>query len=690
MIDRFSDGQERGDWDIAERAVKQESTPLFTIGQTGNAIRTEAEASHWREAGKRWCGGTISGLRSKLGYLSRLGITTIWLSPILKQTAFDPTMYHGYATQNFLDIDPHFGTKEDFQNLVKEAHQLNLYVILDIVVNHAGQVFLYDSAGNSETQPEFNTTGSYPVKGWTNQFCQPFAFNTHQPATNDAIWPTELQSIDNFNRRGCIDDWEDENQYLHGDFKLLKDFKLVESSRHAVNNPLGRHVELVSCRHCGLSCPEVSGDPQSQTLDRSINVQSHQPSSALKTLTKIYQYWLAYADLDGYRLDAVKHMEPLATRYFVDSIHNFAKSIGKNNFYIIGEVAGGQVQAKQSLLNTGLDATLGILDIPSDLENMVKGLVGPSQYFQHVGNHMQPQSSSIDSATSNELDSLSTTDQSDLSTSNHTPIDCYRWSPSQIVTLYDDHDQIRKNFDKARFAAGDPTNSQLAFNAAATLICTAGIPCLYYGSEQGFDGAGDHDRYIRECMFGGEFGAFRSKGHHFFNENHQIYQNLQQLLAIRHSSPALQLGQQQLLKISGDGVNFDFPTKFGDRLTSIIPWLRWTQDQIMLCAFSTDCENQQTVWIELPNFINDRQSNWQTIFSASNSSRPSHPEQTSDNNVTLKLRLRPEEVPLQPKGVLQDPVGSMESTDLGSANSPERFKIQLTISPASFIILGQS
>lgn len=644
MVDRFSDGRER-------------ATPPFTIDQTGNAVQTEADATKWREAGTKWCGGTINGIRSKLGYLSRLGITTIWLSPVLKQTVFDPAMYHGYATQNFLDIDPHFGSKEDFKNLVKEAHQLQLYVILDIVVNHAGQVFLYDTPENSESQPEFNSTGSYPVKGWTYKSGQPVASNNNQLSADDAIWPIELQAIDNFNRHGCIGNWEDEDQYLHGDFKLLKDFKLVDD---------GSHPELTSDSDVTLNLfhgPRGKSDQASSASRNttppieSSNPQSQKPSFALKTLTQIYQYWLAFADLDGYRLDAVKHMEPLATRYFVDSIHNFAKSIGKHNFYIIGEVAGGQVKAKQSLHNTGLDAALGILDIPSDLENMVKGLAEPSQYFQHVGNHQfsstddqsqlsfssvtdQPQSSSTDSATNNKSDSLSTTDNSDLSTTNQSINSNNRWFPDQIVTLYDDHDQIRKNFDKARFPAGDYNNQKLAFNAAATLVCTAGIPCLYYGSEQGFDGAGDHDRYIRECMFGGDFGAFRSKGYHFFNEDHQIYQNLQNLIKIRQSYPALQIGQQQLLKISGDGLNFDFPTKYADRLTSIIPWLRWTGDQILLCAFSTDCENQQSVWVELPDFVDNQQSNWQVIFSSND--QPSVDIIKSNSNSQPNLTLPPE------------------------------------------------
>ncbi len=140
-------------------------------------------------------------------------------------------MYHGYATHNFLDIDQHFGTKEDFQDLVKEARQLHLYVIPDIVVNHAAQVFLYDTSENSESQLEFNPAGSYPVKSWTDRSGQPVAVDCNRFSADDAIWPVELKSFDNFNRRSCIGNWEDEDQHLHGNFKLLKDFKLVDSGR---------------------------------------------------------------------------------------------------------------------------------------------------------------------------------------------------------------------------------------------------------------------------------------------------------------------------------------------------------------------------------------------------------------------------------------------------------------------------
>ena len=62
-----------------------------------------------------------------------------------------------------------------------------------------------------------------------------------------------------------------------------------------------------------------------------------------------------------------------ATRYFASSIHEFAQSIGKENFYLIGEITGGRRGRYDTLEVTGLDAALGIEDIPDKLEYLVKG-----------------------------------------------------------------------------------------------------------------------------------------------------------------------------------------------------------------------------------------------------------------------------------------------------------------------------
>ena len=113
------------------------TTPLYTPENPGRV-----DYDVWFRAGGGWQGGTLRGLKSKLGYLRRLGITALWVSPIFRQVAFEPS-YHGYGIQNFLDVDPHFGTREEFRDFVQAAHEQGIYIILDIIAHHTGNVFAY-------------------------------------------------------------------------------------------------------------------------------------------------------------------------------------------------------------------------------------------------------------------------------------------------------------------------------------------------------------------------------------------------------------------------------------------------------------------------------------------------------------------------------------------------------------------
>ena len=76
-------------------------------------------------------GGTIRGIIKKIPYLQQLGIDTIWISPFYQTSA-----YHGYHITDFFESDPHFGTRNDIQDLVDQAHQSNIKIIADFVANH--------------------------------------------------------------------------------------------------------------------------------------------------------------------------------------------------------------------------------------------------------------------------------------------------------------------------------------------------------------------------------------------------------------------------------------------------------------------------------------------------------------------------------------------------------------------------
>ena len=76
--------------------------------------------------------GDLKGVISKLDYLKDLGIDIIWLSPIY----CSPLADQGYDISDYYDIDPRFGTMEDMDELLKEAKSRNMYIVMDLVVNH--------------------------------------------------------------------------------------------------------------------------------------------------------------------------------------------------------------------------------------------------------------------------------------------------------------------------------------------------------------------------------------------------------------------------------------------------------------------------------------------------------------------------------------------------------------------------
>src|SRR6201988_1877318 len=212
LVDRFSDGQENGGYqDSNNCSVDTGTTPRYRPEASG---RVDYDA--WLRAGGGWQGGTLKGLRSKLGYLKRLGITALWVSPIFRQCAFEPS-YHGYGIQNYLDVDPHFGTREEFRDFVQAAHEQGIYVTLDIVAHHTGNVFAYapdrymthdPATGQWYNDPRWDGR-PYKVQGFNDREGRPtLSFGTadglEQSWPDGAIWPREFQRPEMFLHKGHI------------------------------------------------------------------------------------------------------------------------------------------------------------------------------------------------------------------------------------------------------------------------------------------------------------------------------------------------------------------------------------------------------------------------------------------------------------------------------------------------------
>jgi len=564
LVDRFSDGKEySGFLDNKGNPVtgptERRTTPLFDLKRDA----WTADRQKWFDSGKTWCGGNLVGLKDKLGYLGRLGISAVWLSPIFRQVS-GSSDYHGYGIQNFLDVDRNFGTREELKDFVSAAHETGIRVILDIILNHAGDVFAYK--GNHRyyyfqgTQWEVEGFRKHGGEPGGLPFCplDPEAYPNAWP--HAAVWPAEFQDSETWSRQGEIQGMDNFPEYLDGDFFTLKN----------INHGFG------------LKDPSAAWD----ILRR---IREFVRSPALVHLAKVYKFWIAYADIDGYRIDTVKHMEPGAVRYFANVIHEFAQSLGKDNFYLIGEITGGRAHAVNIVESTGVDAALGIDDIPGKLEFLSKGRDAP-------GNpDTEAQEGYFDLFRNSLFEGRNT----------------HQWFGKHIVTMFDDHDQVGTKH-KFRFC-GQGDGYRFLIPALGLNLTSVGIPCIYYGTEQGFNGADDRtgddasysDVFLRECMFGGLFGSLQSTGRHFFNENHEVFRFIRDICALRKDRMELRRGRQYLRQVSATGREgeFYYPQLISRELRWVVAWSRIFADRECLCAISTDPNQRLSVWVTVDHQI---------------------------------------------------------------------------------------
>ena len=96
--------------------------------------------------------GDLQGIISKLDYLRNLGVDVIWLSPFYAS----PNADNGYDISDYQKIMEEFGTMEDFDELLKEAHQRNLKIIIDMVVNHSSDVHEWFKKSKAGIEPYRN------------------------------------------------------------------------------------------------------------------------------------------------------------------------------------------------------------------------------------------------------------------------------------------------------------------------------------------------------------------------------------------------------------------------------------------------------------------------------------------------------------------------------------------------------
>ena len=115
-------------------------------------------------------GGDLEGLRQHLDYFTDLGVTALWLTPVLENDrpadGGKHSTYHGYATTDYYRVDPRFGTNEEYKALVDECHKKGLKVVMDMIFNHCGDYHPW--AKYTRIDENGKTIKDYPSKDWFN------------------------------------------------------------------------------------------------------------------------------------------------------------------------------------------------------------------------------------------------------------------------------------------------------------------------------------------------------------------------------------------------------------------------------------------------------------------------------------------------------------------------------------------
>jgi len=495
-------------------------------------------------------GGNLASIQDQLPYIKQLGAGAIWLSPVLKNVPFQGGTYHGYGIHDFLHVDPRFArdpnhADDELRSLVDAAHNLGLYVILDTVLNHTGDVFAYvcdagesNCLNNQGSQADFRP--SPRAIQWRDAQGNahpewPDVGTIPSPSPDAGVWPLELQKNDWLRRQGTSGPGDD----TVGDFASLKQFR----------------TDLTDLQ---------------------------------QLLTRAYQYVVARFDVDGFRIDTLRYLKNNLPLLFGNSIREFALSVGKKNFFTFGEVFVGDAEqeiarfiGRTTTSDTDMVGVDAALDYPLyfDLKPVVKGFAPPSQL---VGMY-----------------ALRKLIEENVLSSHG---DATRY----FVTFLDNHDV------KERIRYVDPSNptrfdDQVTLGVAC-LFCLPGIPCLYYGTEQGLHGAGS-DPAVREALWG-------SPG---FAQNSSYYQHISQIAAVRRATPALRYGRFYFRPISGDRQHFGISTFVNGTLA----FSRILMDQEIVIVANTDTNNSCSARVIVDSTLNQPGDQLRILYS--NKQQPQAP-----------------------------------------------------------------
>ncbi|MFE1433847.1 pullulanase-type alpha-1,6-glucosidase [Streptomyces griseoaurantiacus] len=435
-------------------------------------------------------GGDLKGLTERLDYIKGLGTTALWLAPIFENRPVQGTGkdasagYHGYWITDFTTVDPHFGTNKDLGTLIDKAHAKGMKVFFDVIANHTADVV--DHEGKSY---DYLSKGAFP---YLTKDGEPF---------DDADYANGKKKFP------AVD---------AGSFPRTP--TVAPADRHAkvpawLNDPSMYHNRGDST-YAGESATygDFSG------LD---DLWTERPE-VVSGMERIYERWVRDFDVDGFRIDTVKHVNMEFWTQWATALDAYAARHGRKDFFMFGEVYSADTSVTAPYVTEGrLDATL---DFPfQDAARAYASQGGSARKLAQVFAE----------------DHKYTTDKANA---------------YEQVTFLGNHDMGRIGYflnqdnpkaTDAQLLAKDRLANELMF-------LSRGNPVVYYGDEQGFTGSGG-DKDARQTMFASkvadyldddEIGTTRTHARDAYDTKAPLYEQIAALSRLRRADPALTDGVQ--------------------------------------------------------------------------------------------------------------------------------------------------
>ncbi|MFJ5778765.1 pullulanase-type alpha-1,6-glucosidase [Streptomyces sp. NPDC093094] len=446
-------------------------------------------------------GGDLKGLTQKLDYIKGLGTTSIWMAPIFKNQPVQGTGanasagYHGYWITDFTQVDPHFGTNADLEKLIDAAHAKGMKVFFDVITNHTADVVDYEQKSYG-----YLSKGAFP---YLTRDGRPFddadyaAGGTRFPRVDKDSFP-RTPTVPAAKKDLKVPSWLNDTRMYHN---------RGDSTFAGENSTYG----------------DFSG------LD---DLWTERPE-VVTGMEHIYQRWVRDFDIDGFRIDTVKHVNMEFWTQWATALDKYAADRGRDDFFMFGEVYSADTSVTSPYVTQGrLDATL---DFP----------------FQEAARQYVSQGGSAKKLAAVFGDDYKyTTDKANA---------------YEQVSFLGNHDMGRFGTFLKQDNPGASDAELLKKDKLANelMFLGRGNPVVYYGDEQGFTGAGG-DKDARQPMFASrtadyldddQIGTDRTHASAAYDTKAPLYRQISALAKLRRDNPALADGvQTERFAADGPGV----------------------------------------------------------------------------------------------------------------------------------------